>query len=879
MDAGRGRLAYLAVAAAFLVGYLGFAAAFQVVGTDFTDRGPLSLNQPALTAPLPGAVPLTTAAAPCLAEYDLTGSDLRVVGGEVRGHRYYACYITTRGEAWVRVARVVDADTGLPVKDVGLLKAGGAWPFIGLVKSPTDLVFGGVALVFLLALPYLYYRRPRPSPAPGTPTRLSPPLLLTLGLIPCLGWLAVVVWPGISGARRIRTAYQVFFLNTGLIQVLMWFVLAEYPDLWAAGVLGLVSAGYATTLLAGRRLVGAEGFGLPEQYPAARPGYPPPPYPAPPPGDAPPGPLAPGPLPPAYPMTAAYLPPGSPSAGPPTSVPPNASGDLPPSTPSAGRRSRRTDRDQAGDPGAYRVQRPEDLPSFRDIGGMAALKQELKDTLGLLLAYSGQADRYRITWNGLLLHGPPGVGKTFLARATAGEFGLNFIAVTTGELVSAYRGDSARNLAAAFRAASANRPCVLFFDEFDSIAQRRDDFPDNESRRTVNQLLQSLEEWRPVREVIVVAATNALTSLDEAVTRPGRFDRHIRIDLPDAAARKAIFAAQLKGRPTASDLDLDALVGASEGLTPAAIAQVVDAAALAALRRSTTTSTIVHIDAGLLLHAIRERGGTDRPTVEDWSWDQLVLPDHLKRELQQLQAMIRDPERAAAFGVQPPSGVLLSGPPGTGKTTIAKVLAAQSGCSFYPVSPADITSMWAGEAEANISRLFRRARDNMPSIVFIDEIDALAGRRDGGGWEGRLVNQLLTEMDGMSNRRGVFVVGATNRADQLDPALLRGGRLSRTIEIGLPDGAARLLLLRLHTRSMPLVGVDLHRLAEQTEGRSGADLKALCQQAALLAIVRADDSDAAPEVTAADFAAALLGDRQAPPARPGQSDGGIGLYM
>jgi transitional endoplasmic reticulum ATPase len=355
-----------------------------------------------------------------------------------------------------------------------------------------------------------------------------------------------------------------------------------------------------------------------------------------------------------------------------------------------------------------------------------------------------------------------------------------------------------------------------------------------------------------------MAATNSIEHLDPAVIRPGRFDRHIRIDLPDAAARREIFRTELDDRPAARDIDLDALVARTEGMTPAAIEKIVDTAALDVFREATHSGKQLELDTPHLLAAIERYGGQDRPTVEHWTWDSLVLPAPIKAQLRQLQAVIEDPESARAYGVEPPTGLLLAGPPGTGKTTVAKVLAAQARCSFYPIAGADVMSKWVGESERNIRQLFERARENRPSIIFIDEIDAIAGRR--GSFEGQhtSVNQLLAEIDGVSGQRGVFVVGATNRPDQLDPALLRGGRLSRTIVLGLPDEPARLAMLQLHARRMPTVGVDLAALARRTDGFSPADLKSLAQEAALAAMARTNGGGGAvASVTQADFDEAL----------------------
>jgi transitional endoplasmic reticulum ATPase len=510
--------------------------------------------------------------------------------------------------------------------------------------------------------------------------------------------------------------------------------------------------------------------------------------------------------------------------------------------------------------GDFTVEPPEDLGSFQEVGGMDVLKKEVQDTVGLMLKHPDDAERYGIEWNGILLHGPPGVGKTFFARAIAGEYQMNLIHVSTGDLVAGIVGGSAQNIKKAFDKAVQNLPCLLFFDEFDSVAQRRDKTPDQESRRTVNQLLTSLEAYRDERRLLVMAATNSIEHLDPAVIRPGRFDRHIRIDLPDADARRAIFAAELADRPVAEDLAVDELVTQTEGMTPAAISKIVETAALDVFRRAKETGEDLKLQTQDLLTAVERYGGQDRPTVEHWTWDSLILAPEIKAQLQQLQAVIEDPESARRFGVDPPTGLLLTGPPGTGKTTIAKVLAAQARCSFYPISGADVMSKWVGESEQNVRQLFDRARENRPSVIFIDEIDAIAGRRGRLDSHDSQVNQLLAEIDGVAGQRGVFIIGATNRPDQLDPAMLRGGRLSRTILLGLPDEAGRLAMLRLHSARMPTVGVRLEELARDTDGLSPADLKALCQEAALAAMARITDGaadGASTTVTHEDFAEAL----------------------
>jgi ATP-dependent 26S proteasome regulatory subunit len=705
---------------------------------------------------------------------------VKVVGGPVRGRPYFACYnLDDNGS--VLAAKVVDGQ-GFAVTDSGLIKEAGAWPWIATVDNATDLVFGAVGLAVILGVGWMYGRRRRLDTV-SAPWWSQPWVLVVLALIPVLGWVVLAALPNVDRRRKGRAALQAVFIFTGFILFGLLSASATANDTWGTVVNGLLAAGLAVAVVGSRTL---------------------------------------------RPVGAAPAAPAAPQASEPARV--------------AGPPPARTAPSQTAaapeEPHHFTVEGPADLPTFAEVGGMVALKAEMKDTFGLMLAFAGEARAYRLRWNGLLLHGPPGVGKSFIARASAGEFGLNLIHVTTADVVSPYAGEAARNLRRAFAFAAERIPCILFFDEFDSIAQRRDDFGNQEARRTVNELLREVEKWRRVPELIVMAATNDLDSLDPAVIRPGRFDRHIRVDLPDAPARAAIFGAALKGRPLAPDVDLAQLAISAEGLTPAAIARAVEAASLAAFKESTGTGAVVHLTAAHLRAALDNRGGTDRPLVEDWTWDKLVLPDGVKAELKQVVSMVKNPDLARTLGVEPPTGLLLTGPPGTGKTTIAKVLAAQAGCSFYPITGADITSPWLGESERSIARLFDRARENQPSIIFLDEIDAIAGKRGEWGGYDRQINQLLAEIDGVGGQRGVFVLGATNRVDQLDPALLRGGRLSRTIEIPLPDFKGRVALLQLFTAGMPLDRVDVDGLARRSAGMSGADLRAMCQQAAVEALTR-----------------------------------------
>jgi ATP-dependent 26S proteasome regulatory subunit len=807
---------------------------------DWDDRGPLNLHAPPLTAPLPGAIDLNEVLERTFP--DRTKSDqFRIVGAVVDGTPYYAVYDVDE-DLYVYTAEVIDG-SGREVNDADLIKRLGAWSWVGKVKSPAELVWAGAFIAVFSGFGALYYGRARP----GAPTTLSDKDkwrstagLAGLAATPVVGWIALAAIKNVSRERKRRAVMQASLGWTGLLLVLVTIDDTTKFDALSVFVVVMVALAYLWSIGGGRLLLAPEGFGDPEDRleaaAARRRPRKPKEEPARPAGSRP---------------SAAGVP--SPPVPTPTPSPPPAE-SLP-----------------------FDVERPDTLPSFKQVGGMAALKEELKSTIGLMLAFEQEADVYRITWNGLLLHGPPGVGKTFIARAVAGEFGLNLIRVSAGELVSAFRGESSRNVDDCFRFAATKIPCLLFFDEFDAVAQNRQDWPDAEARRTVGQLLQALEEFRSVGELIVMAATNHLEDLDPAVIRPGRFDRHVRVDLPDAEARQAIFNACLNDRPQAGSVDLAELARKSAGMTPAAIAQTVELAALDAFRDAAARGHVVQLTQRRLETALSSRGGKDRPLVEDWTWESLILPEDAKAELQELQYVIEDPEMARQLGVEPPTGVLLTGPPGTGKTTIAKVLAAQAKCSFYPVSAGDITSMWLGESERNIQRLFERARENRPSIIFIDEIDAIASRRGDYGSYDRQINELLQEMDGISGQQGIFVLAATNRPDQLDPAVLRGGRLSRTIEIPAPGPAGRMGLLRLFTKKMPLFGVNLDAVVAATEGASGADLRALCQQAGLCALVRARrEKIKTPVVIAADFDEALADRAESLAARHGGREAGGG---
>ena len=839
--ASRAMIRFLLAATVIALAYLVLVPILWV-NRGVVDNGPISFNAPALKTALPGGPPTSELKSSCAAQQTIAGLDyaqLRIIASHVDSHLLYGCY-AVKSDGTVSGAVVLDQNLAL-VKDVPLLKHSGAWRWIGAIKTKTELVLGFLGLVAILGMYLIYYRRARPglNPEPGQRWWQSRGGDIAFGIFPVFSWLIIWVVSGRSRARKLRLSFIYGFAYVPFLIAGPFTAVTNYPDPLSALVVGLLCLAVLWGWLGGRALR-PESWGYPDRPPKGPPRPIPPPFTQPAPSQS---------GVPSDSTNQAAAPSPDPSRSNTVSGDPGEAGATKPARPAHS--------------DMFKVQPPQQLPTFADVGGMTELKDLLADTFGLLLAFSDEAERYRISFNGILLHGPPGVGKTFIARATAGEFGLNFVRVVTGDLISKWLGESAKNVAAAFRFAAANVPCVLFFDEFDSVALRRDDEPNNESRRVVNQLLSSLEEYRPIRELIVMAATNRLEQLDPAVVRPGRFDKHVRVDLPDREARHAVLTTQLRNRPVTGDLDLTEVVDRTQGFTAAALAAVVDSAALAALRESTTTGVDTPISTATLLGALMARGGADRPTATSHGWADLVLDARTKDELQKIQRLIEDPELARRFGIDPPTGLLLAGPPGTGKTTIARVLAAQAQCSFYSASAADLTSKWVGETEQRIQSLFARARDNAPSIIFLDELDAIARKRAGNqDTSDRHLTQLLVEIDGLGSSPGVFVIGATNRPDMLDQAITRGGRLSRTIWIPLPDLDGRVSILRLHTRRMPLGDVDLRSVARVTEGFSGGDLKAVCQQAAIIALMRTSSPSGHSQtgeakVTLEDFAGAV----------------------
>jgi len=515
--------------------------------------------------------------------------------------------------------------------------------------------------------------------------------------------------------------------------------------------------------------------------------------------------------------------------------------------------------------------------TWEDIGDLEEVKEKIREIVELPLKHPELFEKLGIEPpKGILLYGPPGVGKTLLAKALANEIGAYFIAINGPEIMSKYYGESEARLRQIFEEAKKNAPAIIFIDEIDAIAPKREEVVGEVEKRVVAQLLALMDGLEERGKVIVIGATNRPNAIDPALRRPGRFDREIEVPPPDKRARKEILIVHTRNMPLADDVDLDKIAELTHGYTGADIAALVKEAAMNALRRFLKTHA-VDLDKPIPPEILEKL----RVTMNDFINAMKVVPPSLMREvlievpevhwddiggLDEVKQYLREavewplkyPHIFEQLGIKPPKGILLYGPPGCGKTLIAKAVATESGANFISVKGPEILSKWVGESERAIREIFRRARQVAPAIIFFDEIDAIAGvrGRDVSGVVDRIVNQMLTEMDGIEPLKGVVVIAATNRPDLLDPALLRPGRFDRLIYVPPPDVRARYEILKIHTRKAPLAkDVDLVELAKRTEGYSGADLEALVREAVMNAIRRGNI--AVREVTWRDFEEAL----------------------
>ncbi|MEZ3143387.1 AAA family ATPase [Halobaculum sp. MBLA0143] len=517
--------------------------------------------------------------------------------------------------------------------------------------------------------------------------------------------------------------------------------------------------------------------------------------------------------------------------------------------------------------------------TYEDIGGLDEELDLVRETIELPLAEPEVFARLGIEPpKGVLLFGPPGTGKTLIAEAVANEVDAEFISVSGPEITSKYKGESEERLRELFREADENAPSIVFFDEIDSIAGQRDDGGDMENRM-VGQLLSLMDGLDASEDVIVIGATNRADALDPALRRGGRFDREIEIGVPGETGRREIFEVHTRRMPVADDVDLDRLAARTHGFVGADVDSLTTEAALTALRRARRDDSDVDLGDVTVTRADFESAMAEvepsamREYVAEQPTTTFDDVGGLADAKQALERAVTWPlEYGPLFetaGADPPTGVLLHGPPGTGKTMLARAIAGESEVNFIQVAGPELLDRYVGESEKAVREVFERARQAAPSIVFFDEIDGIAGDRELGGGSGvgeRVVSQLLTELDRAGDDPNLAVLAATNRKESLDDALLRPGRLERHVEVPRPDEAAREAILRVHTADTPIADdVDVAEIAAATDGYSGADLTAVAREATMRAVERvagayaADANDHADEisVTREDFETAL----------------------
>ncbi len=496
--------------------------------------------------------------------------------------------------------------------------------------------------------------------------------------------------------------------------------------------------------------------------------------------------------------------------------------------------------------------------TYEDIGGLGKELVKIRETVELPMKSPELFKRLGITPpKGVLLHGPPGTGKTLIAKAVANESGASFKVINGPEIMSKFYGESEQKLRETFEDAEKNAPTIIFIDELDSIAPKRAEVTGEVERRVVAQLLSLMDGLAGRGQVIVIGATNRVDDIDEALRRPGRFDREIEIGVPDQKGRLEILQIHTRSMPIEENVDLAKLAAITHGFVGADLAALTREAAMQALRRA-----LPHVDpetgdipadilTGLFVtkedfdaalndvspSALREVY-VEKPNVH---WDDVGGLTKVKSQLEEaVEAPIKRPEVFHEMGIRAPKGVLLFGPPGTGKTLLAKAVATESEANFISIRGPEIFNKYVGESEKAIREIFKKARQTAPCVLFFDEIDAVMGargRQDDTGVSQRIVNQFLAELDGMKTLQNVLVIGATNRADMLDPAVLRPGRFDAVIFVPPPDEPARFEIFKVHTKNMPLAkDVDLERLAQMTDGYSGADIEGLCREAAMTAV-------------------------------------------
>jgi len=504
---------------------------------------------------------------------------------------------------------------------------------------------------------------------------------------------------------------------------------------------------------------------------------------------------------------------------------------------------------------------------YDDVGGCRKQMAQIKEMVELPLRHPALFKAIGIKPpRGILLYGPPGTGKTLIARAVANETGAFFFLINGPEIMSKLAGESESNLRRAFEEAEKNAPSIIFIDELDSIAPKRDKTHGEVERRIVSQLLTLMDGLKQRAHVVVMAATNRPNSIDAALRRFGRFDREIDIGIPDATGRLEILRIHTKNMKLADDVELEQVASETHGHVGADLAALCSEAALQQIRGKMDLIDMEEesIDAEVMdnlavtMEDFRFAMGASNPSalretvveVPTVTWNDIGGLEKVKTELQELvQYPVEHPEKFLKFGMTPSKGVLFYGPPGCGKTLLAKAIANECQANFISIKGPEMLTMWFGESEANVREVFDKARQAAPCVLFFDELDSIAKSRggsvgDAGGAGDRVINQILTEMDGMNSKKNVFIIGATNRPDIIDSAILRPGRLDQLIYIPLPDDKSRIQILKANLRKSPIAkDVDLLKMAAVTKGFSGADLTEICQRACKLAIRESIEKD------------------------------------
>ena len=497
--------------------------------------------------------------------------------------------------------------------------------------------------------------------------------------------------------------------------------------------------------------------------------------------------------------------------------------------------------------------------TYEDVGGLGDAVSKIREMVEIPLKHPELFERLGVEPpKGVLLYGPPGTGKTLLARAVANESEANFISIAGPEVVSKWVGESEKKLRKIFEDAEKNAPSIIFIDEVDAIAPKRENVTGEVERRLVAQLLATMDGLKSRGKVVVIAATNRPNDIDPALRRPGRFDREVEIGIPGRKGRLEILKIHTRSMPLAKDVNLKDISDKTHGYAGADVAALCKEAAMNVLRRILPQVKIEEdkpLPREMLEKLVvtaddfKEAMKLVRPSVmrevlietPKIKWDDVGGLENVKKSLKEsVEWPLKNPKAFSRLGITPPKGVLLMGPPGCGKTLLAKAVANESEANFISVKGPELFSKWVGESEKAIREIFRRARQASPCIVFFDEIDSLVPRRGAGTTNNvseKVVAQLLTEMDGLESLSDVFVVAATNRPDMIDSALLRPGRFDRIVLVNSPGKEARLKILKVHTKGMPLAkDVDLESISEKTEGYSGADLESVCREAGMQAL-------------------------------------------